>query len=263
MFFSENELNLELLGIFKISRRQSFGSACHSRNYDSISVRLSGSGQFKTDSKTFSVKRGDILYLPHTLQYSQATSGETIIAIHFINYSHRPGNDIEIVSPENYKFFEQTVVTMYDEWKEKKQGYKYKCTSLLYALLYQLHCQLFENTVQSVDHDNRIKNAVQYIHSHFRNESVTISELADMCAFSETYFRKLFKRIYAVSPNQYIINLRLEYASQLLQSHLYTVSEVSEKAGFHDAKYFSRLFRKNFGCSPREYQAVIPEKTWN
>lgn len=262
MFFSENELYLELLGIFKISRRQYSGNACPYRNYDSISIRLSGSGQFKTDSRTLSVKRGDIIYLPHTLQYSQSTNGETIIAIHFINYSHRPGNDIEIVSPENYDYFEQTIMTMYNEWKEKKQGYKYKCTSLLYALLYNLNCQLFDNTIYSINHDNQIKTAIKYIHSHFRSESISISKLADMCAFSETYFRKLFKKIYDLSPNQYIINLRLEYASQLLQSHLYTVSEVSEKAGFHDTKYFSRLFRKNFGCSPREYQAIIPEKTW-
>ena len=262
MFFSESELYLELLGVFKISRRQSWGNACHDRNYDSISIRLSGSGQFKTDTQSLTVKRGDILYLPHTLQYSQSTDGETIIAVHFINYSHRPENNMETVSPERYDSIEETIVAMYDEWKEKKQGYKYKCTSLLYELLYNLNCQLFDSTVNSVDHDHRIKNAIRYIHSHFRSEGITVSELADMCAFSETYFRKLFKKIYSVSPNQYINNLRLEYASQLLQSHLYTVAEVSEKAGFRDTKYFSRLFRKNFGCSPREYQAVIPEKTW-
>lgn len=262
MFFSENELNLELLGVFKISRSQSSSNARYPRNYDSISIRLSGGGQFKTESKSVSVKRGDIIYLPHTLQYSQSTNGETIIAIHFINYSYHRKNDIEIISPENFDCFEKTIVTMYNEWKEKKQGYKYKCTSLLYSLLYNINCQLFENTLNSVTHDNQIKNAIEYIHAHFRNESISLAKLAELSAFSETHFRKLFKKIYSVSPNQYINNLRLEYASQLLQSHLYTVSEVSERAGFHDTKYFSRLFKKNFGCSPREYQAIIPEKSW-
>lgn len=90
--------------------------------------------------------------------------------------------------------------------------------------------------------------AVSYIHSHYRNEQMNVSELASMCAVSDTYFRKLFKEIHGVSPAQYIINLRLEYASQLLMSRLYTILEVSEKSGFNDVKYFSKLFKKTLRC---------------
>ena len=62
--------------------------------------------------------------------------------------------------------------------------------------------------------------------------------------------------IYATSPNHYIIDLRLEYASQLLASGLYTVGEVGAKCGIPDTKYFSKLFKKRFGATPRDYRAT-------
>ena len=255
MFFSENELYLELLGIFKISRRQYSGNACPYRNYDSISIRLSGSGQFKTDSRTLSVKRGDIIYLPHTLQYSQSTNGETIIAIHFINYSHRPGNDIEIVSPENYDYFEQTIMTMYNEWKEKKQGYQYLCVSYFYELLHFLHCSQAAQFANGATREDEMNVALDFIHKNYRKEQISIAQLAKMCAVSETYFRKLFKMQHNISPQQYIMNLKLEFAFHLLGSDLYTVSEVSQKSGFQDPKYFSRIFKQRYGYSPHEVQS--------
>lgn len=260
MFFSESDLSLELIGIFKIERNSGTLESHKDRIYDSISIRLDGCGHFKTDSKEYITKRGDLIYIPRTMNYSHSTPAETIIAIHFINYSFYAKNKIEVLSPENYTLLEEIIIHMYNEWNEKKQGYKYKCTSLLYSLLYQLNYQIHDDIVTAVSHDKKIRTAIDYIHSNFRKRSISVSQLADICAVSETYFRKIFKKIYSVSPNQYIINLRLEYASQLLQSHLYTISEVSERSGFHDVKYFSRLFRKRSGYSPREYQNIQPDK---
>lgn len=253
MFFAENELSLELLGVFKISRKVQTVQKSHPRNYDSISLRYSGSGKFKTESKAFTVRKGDVLYLPKNAEYTQKTDGEKLIAIHFINYSFNRKNKIEIIKAEDVPYVENIACKMYDVWKEKKQGYRYKCTSLLYELLYYLNCQEHEHIIDSVTSDQKIKNAIDYIHTHFRSEEIDISYLANMCAISETYFRKLFKMIYEVSPKQYILNLKLEVASQLLHSGFYTINEVSDKSGFNDVKYFSKLFKKRFGVTPKEF----------
>lgn len=254
MFFAENELSLELSGVFKISRKTEKVQKSHPRNYDSLSIRLSGSGKFKTENKSFSVRKGDVLYLPKHADYTQKTDGEKLIAIHFINYSFNRKNKIEIIKAENVEFVEKLATEMYDIWKEKKQGYRYKCTSLLYELLYFLNCQEHEHIIDSVTSDQKIKTAIDYIHTNFRSGDIDISYLAEMCAISETYFRKLFKKIYEISPKQYILNLKLEVASQLLHSQFYTVSEVSDKSGFNDVKYFSKLFKKRFGFTPKEFQ---------
>ena len=59
---------------------------------------------------------------------------------------------------------------------------------------------------------------------------------------------------------KYITLLRLEYAAQLLQSKLYTVSEASEKAGYGNVKYFERLFKKHYGRTPGEYKKTDIEQ---
>ena len=254
MFFSENELSLELLGVFRISRKTKITQKSHPRNYDSLSLRLSGSGKFKTENKAFKVQKGDVLYLPKNADYTQNTDGEKLIAIHFINYSFNRKNKIEVIKAEDIPYIENIATKMYDIWKEKKQGYRYKCTSLLYELLYILNCQEHEQIIDSVTSDQKIKTAIDYIHTNYRSGDIDISHLAEMCCISEVYFRKLFKKIYDVSPKQYILNLKLEVASQLLHSQFYTVNEVSDKSGFNDVKYFSKLFKKRFNMTPKEFQ---------
>lgn len=262
MFFSEDELSLELLGVFKLQRNEFSLKSNNTRSYDSLSIRLRGRGVFKTENSKISVKRGEIIYIPKNSQYTQNTSGESVIAIHFINYTFNKNSKIEKIAVDDIEFVEEIVKRMYDNWKEKKQGYRYKCIALLYELLYFLNRQEHKNKIDSLSHDSRIKNAVNFIHSNFRAEQIEISYLAKMCSVSETYFRKLFKKLYSVSPKQYIINLKIETAAQLLRSQLYSVNEVCERSGFTDTKYFSKLFKKRFGCSPKGYGNILPEKIW-
>ena len=97
---------------------------------------------------------------------------------------------------------------------------------------------------------------MNYIHKNYKKAEFSVSKLADMLSVSETYFRRIFKRIYHISPVQYVIKLRLEYASQLLLSKLYTVKEVSYKSGFTDVKYFSRVFKEKFNMTPKKYATI-------
>ena len=259
MFFTNTELSLELLGVFKLKRTATSQKSVSERNYDSLSIRLSGAGHFKTDTANLSVKRGDVLYIPKNAMYTQKTDGETIIAIHFINYTFDKNSKTRAISVSDIGKLEKIYTDMYDIWKEKKQGYRYKCTALLYELLYFLNvseCDRFEGDFLT---DRLTERAIDYIHRNYRNEAIEISYLAKLSSVSDAYFRKYFKGVYGVSPKQYIIDLRLEWASQLLQSQLYTISEVAEKSGFNDSKYFARLFTKHFGVSPRQYQKIPPE----
>ena len=254
MFFSENDIALDLLGVFKLERQEISSKPSLERNYDSISVRINGRGFFETDNRKLSVKKGDLLYIPKNAQYNQSNSRETVIAIHFINYTYNSKNSkIEKLTVDDVELVNSLVEEIYDVWKEKKQGYKYKCTALLYELLYYSNCLRYERETDAPGHDLRIKDAVDYIHCNFRSEQIEISFLADMAMVSEAYFRKLFKKIYRVSPKQYIINLRLETATQLLESKLYSVTEVSERSGFSDPKYFCKLFKNRYGCSPKRF----------
>ena len=66
-----------------------------------------------------------------------------------------------------------------------------------------------------------------------------------------TQFRQLFKKYYQKTPMEYITSLRLEYARSLISNGV-PVEKASFESGFNDSKYFARVVKKYFGCTPRE-----------
>ena len=253
MLFKENAISIELLGVFKINRKKYINIKSHARSYDTLSMRLSGSGHFKTQKDDFSVSTGELLYLPKSVEYQQHSEDESLIAIHFINYSFDTPRSAEVIEIDDIEYVEGLVRQMYDVWKSMNVGYQYKCTSLFYELLYYLRCREHKDSIGAVSDGDKIKNALDLIHASYRKEQIEISVLAESCALSEAYFRKLFKKVHGVSPIQYVTDLKLDFASHLLQSGLYTVNETAVRSGFSDPKYFSRVFKARFGISPKEY----------
>ncbi len=120
-----------------------------------------------------------------------------------------------------------------------------------YALL-ALHAQDAKVSVVPSLTMQGIKN---YIKDNY-HRPIKISELAAESNYSRSYLYSAFKREYHVSPQEYLLNCRVERAKQLLAdtSVLLTVKEVSFAVGFEDPLYFSRLFRKKTGMSPTEYK---------
>ena len=80
--------------------------------------------------------------------------------------------------------------------------------------------------------------------------SLTVEALAIEACMSEYHFFRLFKSVFGQTPNQYIIQKRLQYAYLLLQKERASVSEAAFESGFSDIYAFSKSFKKHFGYSP-------------
>ncbi|MBQ4150610.1 MAG: helix-turn-helix transcriptional regulator, partial [Clostridia bacterium] len=65
--------------------------------------------------------------------------------------------------------------------------------------------------------------------------------------------RKIFKAEYGISPQKYIINLRIQKATELIETGDYSLKEVALLSGYNDYKYFSAEFKRLLGVSPSEY----------
>lgn len=86
--------------------------------------------------------------------------------------------------------------------------------------------------------------------------SFALDEAISSLPFHYDYIRKLFKKELGLSPLEYLTKLRMKKAELLapsLQSRSCTVAEMAELCGYDNALYFSRVFRKHFGCSPSQY----------
>ena len=101
----------------------------------------------------------------------------------------------------------------------------------------------------------------QYIDTHFR-EDVTRDFLAKMFYISPNYLSHLFQREGKIGLNEYLNQIRLEYAKSLLKNYDLNVKEIAHASGFKDSNYFCRIFRKNTERSPTEYRRQYHSKLY-
>ncbi len=100
---------------------------------------------------------------------------------------------------------------------------------------------------------NPVEKALAYIQAHYL-EAVTLQQVADHVHVSKNYFSILFKKIMGQNFIDYLIDLRIQKAQEMLAQSELRVYEVAEQAGFNDVKYFSKLFKKMTGLSPIDYR---------
>jgi AraC-like DNA-binding protein len=98
-----------------------------------------------------------------------------------------------------------------------------------------------------------IAKAKFLIQESFEN-SLDMEQLARELPMGYSSFRKAFKRIAGQSPNQYHLNLRLDRARNLLVGTALNINEISDQIGFESVSYFSKLFKKKYGISPKGYR---------
>jgi len=100
---------------------------------------------------------------------------------------------------------------------------------------------------------NAIAGSISYIHDNI-SSPLSVSELAKLEYLSPGRYRELFREATGSSPKDYIINLRINVASNLLTSTDMTVAQISAAAGIPDGRYFSRIFMRKTGKTPTEYR---------
>ena len=98
-----------------------------------------------------------------------------------------------------------------------------------------------------------IDPAVDVINQQFTDNSLNISYLASLCGISEVYFRKIFLNSFGVSPKEFIIQKRIDYAKILLKSRNFSISEIATLCGYTEPCHFSREFTKRTEIPPSQY----------
>ena len=112
-----------------------------------------------------------------------------------------------------------------------------------------------KSAVWTTSHQKLVQQIKDYIKQHCR-ENLSISELSAFAGYTPNHLSLLFKRYTNQSIHQYLIQVKLKLAEELLTTGKHQVKEVAFLTGFNDPLYFSRVFKKKFGCPPSEYLAT-------
>lgn len=117
--------------------------------------------------------------------------------------------------------------------------------SVFYSMLHRLS---LESSVRNV-----IIPAIKYIENNYQNPKLSNAALAEQCNISEVYFRRIFTEAYKTTPKQFIVDIRINKAKQLLSDGCSKVGSVAEQCGFSNQYHFCRLFKEKTGLTPTEY----------
>ena len=213
------------------------------RSVCALAFRIKGSADMICAGKRYFIDAGDILYMPQGLGY-QVDYGETeMYAFHFV--TEWDDTEPEVYTPKNRSEVHQLFLKAASLWSNKEPGYVNYCTSILYEVLGILCADNMQSKLPP-----HFQKALAYIHQHFR-EPIEITQLCKTTGISPTAFRQLFHSYYGVPPTEYIRNLRLEFARNLLAGGA-SVEQAALACGIPDSKYFARLVKQKYCCSPRQ-----------
>ena len=121
------------------------------------------------------------------------------------------------------------------------------------------YCLLEQNYSHS-SYSTLVKNCVDYIDFHFAEE-ITLHSLAERFAVSDSYLSRLFKQETGTVVIDYLNRARVKESLFLLKRNELSITEIALRCGFSSSTYFSRVFRKIQGMTPKTYQkSVIKSK---
>lgn len=100
-----------------------------------------------------------------------------------------------------------------------------------------------------------VKRAIEYIRTYY-NRDFSLDELAAAVNLSPYHFIRVFKAETEKTPFEYLLEVKIEKAKELLESNNKKITEIGLACGFSNPSHFSRVFKKNVGISPTDYRAI-------
>ncbi|MGU8584925.1 AraC family transcriptional regulator [Clostridium perfringens] len=231
-----------------------------------------GYGTFKFNGKVYTLKQGDIFILLKGMQVEYVASIDDPWEYYWIGFSGSNANEYlnrtSITNScvanckENSKI-PQIILNMCEISKTYNPSKSDDILLLkeLYSLLYTL-IEEFPKPFEYKDKElhTYIQDALNFINSNYMH-SITVQEIADYVNLSRSYLYKMFIKNLGISPQRYLINLRMYKATLLLKSTKLPIGEVASSVGYSDSLLFSKTFSKHFSMSPLNYRNNQVNKT--
>ena len=214
---------------------------------------LSGEGITQFGDQTFQEVPGSIRYLPKNSNADKYTVTKTIpgicIDIYFDTTDPMP---LFASSFKNMEPMRSLFEKIYNIWSEKKPGYYTRAMSLVYDIIYRfkMHSEDYLAKSQRI----KLSKAYDYMLENYKNTSFDYKIMCEQSGLSYSYFKELFIRQYGASPVKYVTHLKIALAKELLITQQYSITEIASICGFENIYYFSTVFKKETGISPKNYR---------
>jgi AraC family transcriptional regulator len=262
-------------GLSRVTSSYSFpGLARGSRPFAVIQHTLGGEGALQYGERDYRLTPGTtmVVKIPHNhryfipshskewhFYYICLSGSEVLRCLDQVLDNFGPVLELGFDSPLHSPF-----LTLYRGGFDQPETSSWRRTMTLSSMAYSLAVDLYAkaHSVHGASPVNKeppwLAKALAIMGKSYE-DNLSVSEIADLCSISRSYFSREFKRFRNISPRQYLETLKLSKARQLLlkrsvESRDLTIGEVAESCGFTSENYFCRIFRLNYGISPGKFR---------
>lgn len=224
---------------------------CHAHSHEEWEIVFQKSGTVTTDvgSETFFMGPGDVLLIPPNTSHTGYSES------YYSDIYLRP--DLLPLQPKPFVVhdYDGTMRTLFNMilkiYVEKERNHHAICNGLLEAI----YAVIERNHVLSYKH-SFVVELKKLIYENISDPDFSVTDTIVKMGYNPDHVRRNFCEDVGMSPHKYLANLRMSLAKKRLanEQHM-NIESIARECGFDDAFYFSRLFKKTFGMSPREFRA--------
>ena len=221
-----------------------------------------GSGWFIIDGQKIKAKTGDLFFCKKYSSNVIVADNDDPFLLSGLEF--RVDDDIYLEASIkktynliDYPFLKIIISEMIKECANGKIFSNEICSSLLQNLLLQL---IRIAKIDSNKPEAEIQNEIlKYIQENL-NQDLSHKKLQELFSYHRNSINYFLKKVTGMSLTNYVIELRMKYACELLSYSNLSVLEISQKCGYNYQSYFSRQFKKRFGISPNDFRAHITSR---
>lgn len=262
LFAKTNLIHLQEIG--RLQARQPHVSKRENLASYLFFIVLSGSGTLEYEQTTYELKKGDCVFLDCRHPYFHRSSEElwSLKWVHFYGpnmggiyekYTERGG--MPCFSPQSTEPYE-TVITRIHEIAASSDYVRdmkiFEKLTVLLSLVMEESWHPEAGTRPSSRKYN-LQQIKEYLDRHYP-EKITLDRLSETFFINKYYLTRIFGEQYGLSITNYLLQLRITHAKQLLRFSDLSIEKIGQECGMKDANYFSRMFKKLEGTSPGEYR---------
>ena len=209
-----------------------------------LSLCISGQITYHMNGKSFVSTRDCAVLLPQGASYCLVGEKDGLFPLVNFHCEGLACNEIAVIPLEN----PQSCITCFENLKKHliEDQPHFEAFSWFYKLLQNIS---FKHTPKT----SFATRAMKYIEKNLSYSDLTNASIADFLGISEVYLRKQFSSLFNTSPKQYIIDMRIQKAKQLLTDTPCSVTDIAEQCGFSSLYHFCRVFKKRTGITPTQY----------
>lgn len=254
------DLNLYTCGREACISKYSYGPAIRSGYI--IHYILKGKGIFKVGDKTYHLGENEAFLIePNILTYYEADVEDPweytwigfsgVKAKEYLNRTSLCADNPIFTFDKNHKIV--NCVKNIVRTATLSSNKDLLLISKLYEFFYLL-CELYPNLeiTSEVKQQKYIEDALLFIEQNYAH--ITVNDVAKYISIDRSYLHRLFKQYLNKSPQQFLLNLRIEKACFLLTNSTLKIGDISRSVGYNDVLLFSKTFKKVKKCTPSAYR---------